>query len=90
MQEQFSQQKENVRLIGRFVEIFDKGKDLSVGKANYKENLGNLMHSPVVDQHSFNYAGRKKWLLEVDRMNKMLATRMEKPNNSVRNKELEK
>lgn len=90
MKEQYSQQKENVRLIGRFVEIFDKGKELSVGKAKYKENLGNMMYSPVVDQHSINYTGRKKWLQEVDRMNKMLATRMEKPNNSVRNKDLEK
>jgi len=30
------------------VEIFEKGRDLSVGKAEYKTNMGNLAASPVV------------------------------------------
>ena len=51
--------RENARLVGSFIDIFHKGRDLSVGRADYRKNLGALQASPVLEQHSLNYTGRK-------------------------------
>ena len=51
--------KENARLASRFNDIFNKGCDLAVGHHVHQKNLGPRITSPIVEQHSINYTGRK-------------------------------
>ena len=34
--------RENARLVGSFIDIFHKGRDLSVGRADYRKNLAGI------------------------------------------------
>lgn len=73
-------------MVGVFAEIH-KGKQLSVGKANYRENL---QQSPVLKQHSLHCTSRKLELQEIDRRNQAIMKHIANPNHTVRNKDLAK
>lgn len=77
---------DNLRMLGTFNEI-EQGKQLSVGRANYKENL---TRNPVLDQHSLHCTSRKLELQEIDRKNQAIMKHIAHPNHTVRNKDLAK
>ena len=85
-QRKMKEENENAKMLQVFHEI-DKGKQLAVGKADYKESMTKC---PVLEQHSLNVDARKRELTEIDRQNHMLMNKIINPNHSVRNSDLKK
>jgi len=83
------QDLEHKRLVGKFKEIA-RGRHLSVGRHQFEENQGAMKQSPVLQEHSLNQTAKKLKLREISRQNGMLMSKIEKPNNTVRNADLKK
>lgn len=49
-----------------------------------------MVYSPVAEHHSVNQTARKLYLRDIDRQNGLIKKALEKPNNTVRNKDLKK